>query len=63
MSHTTDSTINDTASVDSEKIRDFGDAVQDLQPQLHPTRSIIDRIRSRESQEDEQELKRLVTNN
>ncbi|EMG50008.1 NAG4 Major facilitator superfamily multidrug transporter NAG4 [Candida maltosa Xu316] len=59
--NTTDSTI-DNASVDSEKVVDFGDALENQTP-IHPTKSIIDRIRSHESQEDEKELKRLVTNN
>ena len=55
MSHATDSTL-DNASVDSEKVRDFGDDLQNHPVQ--PTRSILSKIRSRDD-----DARSLVSNN
>ncbi|WLF79398.1 Synaptic vesicle transporter SVOP [Lodderomyces elongisporus] len=64
----TDSNTVDNASVDSEKITSYGDAMQNPtqnNESIHRTDTILSRLRSRHSDdvEDEKELKRLVTNN
>ncbi|KAL6450854.1 LOW QUALITY PROTEIN: NAG4 Major facilitator superfamily multidrug transporter NAG4 [Candida maltosa Xu316] len=58
-----DNTTLDNASVDSEKVVDFGDDLQQHQQQHQPhgLTAIVSRIRSNDS--DQKELEKLVTNN